>query len=105
MPTDFPTPQQMHALGHLLSSLVAVVPRLGLMLILVIIGVVIIRVLITLVLRLLDIRRLLNRKTVLLEITPHAFADIDARATQELFSELHGLEVIRTRADKLLSRK
>ncbi|HSX35954.1 MAG TPA: DUF87 domain-containing protein [Patescibacteria group bacterium] len=105
MPTDFPTPQQMHAFGHFISSFVSMAPKLGLMLVLAIIGVFVIRVLIILALRLLDIRRLLNRKTVLLEITPHAFADIDARATQALFSELHGLEVIRTRADKLLSRK
>lgn len=103
--TNFPTQHQMNAFGHFLNSFVSTLPHIGFVLLGVILGFVFIRLSVILILRLLDIRRLLNRKTVLLEITPHAFADIDSRATDELFSELHGLEGTRTNTDKLLSRK
>jgi hypothetical protein len=105
METDFPTPQQMHAFEHFLSFLTSVLPRVGILLVLIVIALLVARLLAILALRLLDMRRLIARKNVLLELTPQAFADIQELATQGLFSELHGMEGTRTFADKLLSRQ
>lgn len=105
MDTNFPTPQQMHEFGRFLSSAVAMLPKLGLLLIVIIIAIICLRLIGALAFRLLSIRRLLKQKTVLLEVTPQAFADIDAMATQGLFSELHGSNAVRTYREKALSRK
>src|SRR6266568_9621311 len=105
MDTNFPTQQQFDSFTHFLSSLVSLLPKVALIAITSVISVICIRLAAALIFRLLDMRRLLKQKTVLLELTPQAFTDIDAMATQGLFSELHGLEGVRTYRDKALSRK
>jgi len=105
METDFPTPQQMHAFGHFLSSLASILPRLGLVVVLLVAGILVARLLVILALRLLDIQCLISQASVLLELTPQAFADIEGLATEELFSELHGMEGTRTFTDKVLGRQ
>ncbi len=105
MQTNFPTPQQMHEFGHFLNTLVSALPKIALLLVLTIIGILCLRLIGALAFRLLGMRRLLKQKSVLLEVTPQAFADIDAMATQGLFSELHGLDGVRTYRDKALSHK
>lgn len=105
MPTDFPTPEQMRGFEHFLGSVATMLPRVGLLLILLILAILVARLLVIFVLRLLDMRRLIGRKGVLLELTPQASADIQDLATQGLFSELHGLEGTRSFKDKLLRRQ
>lgn len=77
----------------------------GLLILSVIIAVVLIRSLGILVFRLLDIRRLLGRNMIFLELTPHAFSDKTPHANQQFFSDLHGFETIRSIADKVLMHK
>ncbi len=105
METDFPTQEQFDGFMHLLSNFVSLLPKIALIAVLAVIGVICLRLIGTLVLHLLNIRRLLKQKTALLELTPQAFADVEMMATQGLFSELHGLDGVRTHTDKLLSRK
>ncbi|HSW99409.1 MAG TPA: hypothetical protein VLH38_00045, partial [Patescibacteria group bacterium] len=105
METDFPTPKQMHEFGHSLHSIVSMLPKIGLLFVLVIVGALCFRLAVALASRLLSIRRLLKQKAVLLEVTPQAFADIDAMATQGLFSELHGSDGVRAYRDKALLRR
>lgn len=84
-----------------LDTLLSVLPWLSLML-----GLLLLIVLVVgLSLKLLDRRRLLNQKAVLLELTPPALTDKAPIATQHLFSVLHGLEATRSWQDKLLRRK
>lgn len=52
--------------------------------------------------RLLQWRRILRRKSVLLELTPPAHTARVPRATQELFTVIHGLRASRTLKQKLL---
>ncbi len=61
--------------------------------------------LIALVVKLWDLRRILRQDYVFLELTPPAFADKTARSTQQLFAVLHGLSNARSRSDKVLRRK
>ncbi|MGH7158364.1 MAG: type IV secretory system conjugative DNA transfer family protein [Candidatus Saccharimonadales bacterium] len=105
MPTDFPTPEQMDAFIHAIVTFVSALPRIALALTMIVAGVVVTWLLILLVLRLVNARRLLGQKTVLLELTPHAFTDKTPLANQKLFSELHGLEQIRSLGDKLLRQE
>jgi hypothetical protein len=55
--------------------------------------------------RLLQWRRIVHRKHVVLELTPPAHTARAPRATQELFSVIHGLRASRTLRDKLLRRE
>ncbi len=57
------------------------------------------------ILNILDRLRLLKQEAVFLELTPPAWTDKEPKATQHLFSVLHGLEGSRTALDKLLRRK
>ena len=54
--------------------------------------------------RLLQWRRVLRRKSVLLELTPPAHTARSPRATQELFTVIHGFRASRTFRQKLLRR-
>ena len=65
MPTDFPTPEQMNAFEHIVGSIIAALPRLGLAIALTAALMCLIAVILTLILRLLDIRRLFGQKSVL----------------------------------------
>ena len=105
MPTDFPTQEQMRAFEHFLGTSVSMLPRVALMLLLSTLGILIALYAGILVLRLLDMRRLIARKSVLLELTPQAFTDLEDMATKGLFSELHAMEGTRTFTDKLLRRQ
>jgi len=51
------------------------------------------------------IRRALKGPSVILEITPPAFTEIEAYTTEQLFSVIHNLGERRTLPDKLLGRK
>lgn len=103
--TDFPTQEQFDSFVHFLSNFVSALPKIALIAVLIAVGIVCMRFAIALMLHLLNILRLLKQKTALLELTPQAFSDIEMMATQGLFSELHGLDVVRPYRDKLLSRK
>lgn len=105
MDTNFPTQQQFDGFMHFLSSFVSLLPKIALIAVLVVIGAICLRLLIALAFHLLNLQRLLKQKTVLLELTPQAFADVEAMATQGLFSELHGLDDVRLYSEKLLYRK
>lgn len=105
METDFPTQEQFDGFVHFLNSLVSALPKITLIAVLAVIGIICIRLAVVLAFRLLNMRRLLKQKTALLELTPQAFADVEMIATQGLFSELHGLDGVRSYTDKLLSRK
>jgi hypothetical protein len=52
-----------------------------------------------------NFRRLKNRLSVFIELTPPASANKAPEATQEFFKVLHGLHMSRSIADKLLGRK
>ena len=54
--------------------------------------VIVFAVAITLLRRLLILKRIFNQKTILLEITPPAFTDKGALTTQNFFSVIHGLK-------------
>lgn len=101
MQTNFPTPQQLHAVGHFFDTVVAALPWA----VIIVMALLLALVLAIITLRLLDMRRLLNQKSVLLELTPPAFADKTPRATQGLFSVLHRLEETRPLLDKILQHK
>jgi hypothetical protein len=58
-----------------------------------------------LVVRLVEFRRLISLKSVLLELTPPAGGDKTPGATQKLFSALHGLDASRTPLERVLRRK
>lgn len=60
--------------------------------------------LIILVLRLLNLRRLLKQPYVFLELTPPATGDKSPQATKQLLAVLHGLQTSRPLLDKLLLR-
>src|SRR3989344_2692662 len=51
------------------------------------------------------IKKSLNEKSILLELTPPAFTEKTAYSTQQLFSIIHNLGERRTFIDKLLGRK
>lgn len=101
MQTNFPTQQQLHTIAHFFDALIAILPWA----VLIVVALLLALVLAIITLRLLDIRRLLDQKSVLLELTPPAFADKTPRATQGLFSVLHRLEETRPWVDKLLQHK
>ncbi len=103
--TDFPTQEQFDSFLHFLSNLVSALPKIALIAVLVVVGIICIRLAVALLFHLLNVYRLLKQKTALLELTPQAFSDIEMMATQGLFSELHGLDVVRPYKDKMLSRK
>jgi hypothetical protein len=105
MDTNFPTQQQFDGFMDFLSNLVSLLPKIALIAVLIIVGLICLRLSVTLIFHLLNIYRLLKQKTVLLELTPQAFSDIESMATQGLFSELHGLDEVRTYRDKMLYRK
>jgi hypothetical protein len=105
METDFPTPQQMHAFEHFISSFLSMLPRVAMFVALVIVSGYLVIFLARLVLRVLDTRRLLNQTKTFLELTPPAFTDSNPLAGEELFSVWHGLEEIRSTLDKLLQRR
>jgi hypothetical protein len=105
METDFPTPQQMDAFGYFIMSLISALPRIALVIGLVVVGVWLLAMLTILILRALDMYRLLRQKVIFLELTPPALTDKTPLATQKLFSILHGLEETRSLLDKLLQRE
>lgn len=105
MDTNFPTQQQFDGFMYFLSNFVSLLPKIALVAVLIAIGLICARLVVTLTFHLLNIYRLLKQKTVLLELTPQAFSDIESMATQGLFSELHGLDEVRPYKDKVLYRK
>lgn len=70
----------------------------------VLIGVVLVWVIAVIGFRLLQWRRVLQRKTVSLELTPPAHTARTPHATQELFTVIHGFRASRTLKQKLLRR-
>lgn len=105
MNTNFPTQQQFDGFMHFLNSLVSALPKIAYTAALLAVASFLVWRFVTLVLRLLDLRRLLSRDMVFLELTPPAFADKTPAATQQFFSDLHGFESIRAITDKVLQRK
>lgn len=57
-----------------------------------------------LIIKLVNWRSLINRPTIILEVTPPASTARSPVATTELFNVIHGLSITRTIADKLLLR-
>lgn len=104
MPTNFPTPQQIHEFDHAVGSFFSTLPWLALVAGLAICGIAFVVCIATLGLRLLNMRRLLRQEAVLLEVTPPAHSDTGLAATGELFGVLHALEETRLLLDKLLQR-
>ncbi len=105
MDTSFPTQEQFDGFMNFLSALVSALPKIGLVVVLLVIGVFLTKLLVITVLRLTDLRRLLGRNMIFLELTPPAFADKTPLATQQFFSDLHGFETIRAIKDKVLLHK
>lgn len=105
MDTNFPTQQQFDGFMHFLSALVSALPKIALGALLFVVTVFLLWQLVILIVRLLDLRRLLGRDMIFLELTPPAFADKTPLATQQFFSDLHGFETIRAIKDKVLQHK
>ncbi len=105
METDFPTQEQFNSFMHFLNTLVDSLPKIGLGIVLAVAAFFLVKLIVIVALRLFDLRRLLGRDTVFLELTPPAFADKSPQATQLFFSDLHGFETIRTISDKVLQHK
>lgn len=105
METDFPTQEQFDGFMHFLNTLVDSLPKLGLAFIVIVAGLYLTKQLVVAALRLIDIRRLLGREMLFLELTSPAFADKTPLATQQFFSGLHGFEVVRPIKDKVLQHK
>lgn len=70
----------------------------------VLIGAVFLALLFTVSFRLLQWRRVLRRKSVMLELTPPAHTARAPHATQELFTVIHGFRASRTLTQKMLRR-
>lgn len=103
--TNFPTKEQFNSFIHFFNALVTSLPKIGLAIALVAIGFLLIKLLAVVALRLVDLRRLLGRDMLFLELTPPAFTSKTPIATQQFFSDLHGFEVIRPIKDKVLQHK
>ncbi|HKU18755.1 MAG TPA: TraM recognition domain-containing protein [Candidatus Saccharimonadales bacterium] len=105
MDTNFPTQQQFDGFMHFLSALVSALPKIALVAVLLVAAGFLVWQSAILLVRLLDLRRLLDRDMLFLELTPPAFADKTPLATQQFFSDLHGFETIRAVKDKMLQHK
>lgn len=105
MDTNFPTQQQFDGAMHFLNTLVSTLPKIALVAVLLVTAIFLSWQFVILLARLFDLRRLIGRDMVFLELTPPAFADKTIPATQQLFSDLHGFETIRAVKDKVLQRK
>jgi len=105
METDFPTPEQWHAFTHFLGNLWSALPWAVGGIVTVIAVLTAFRLLLKCVLWLLEVRRLVKRETVFLELTPPAFQDKSPHAHEELYRVLSGLKASRPWQDKFLQRK
>ena len=105
MPTNFPTPQQLHRFTHFVGAVIAALPQIFLIACLSLCAISLSYYLALLTLRLLDLRRLLSQNKVFLELTPLAFSDKYSRMNEQFFSNLHGYEAVLSYVDKLLAHK
>lgn len=105
MPTNFPTQHQMNEFLHFLRVSISMIPRIAIGALIVLLLLVLLKGLTILTLRLADMRRLLARDKIFLELTPHAYSSKTPHANQQFFADLHGFETIRSVAGKLLMHK
>ncbi len=105
MPTNFPTQQQLHEFKRAVDTFSSALPRFAFYAAVAICCVAIAIIFVTLIMRILDLRRLHGQKSVFLELTPPAHSDREPLANEQLIAVLHGLEETRPLIDKMLKRK
>ncbi len=103
--TDFPTQEQFDGFVRFLDAFVSSLPRIALIAAILVISAYLLWQLALLTLRVLEMRHLLRRDLLFLELTPPAFYDKTPEAHKQLFETLHGNNDTRTLQDKLLLRR
>jgi Type IV secretion-system coupling protein DNA-binding domain len=103
--SNFPTQQQIQAFEHDVNAVFSAIPRITLYAIVTLCALAFVLCLVTLLLRVLDLRRLLKQESVFLEITPPAFNAREPLANERLIAVLHALQETRSMTEKLLKRK